>query len=101
MQVIKGFEPKDRCLLLKFVTSCSRAPLLGFKYLQPAFTIHKVCIQSLSFQLHFFCSYFRGLLFTSLNPRVRGLLINKLTANNSSKYLYAPCLTLNELLGVH
>uniref|UniRef100_A0A9I9CWC1 HECT-type E3 ubiquitin transferase n=1 Tax=Cucumis melo TaxID=3656 RepID=A0A9I9CWC1_CUCME len=41
-EVIKGFEPKDRCLLLKFVTSCSRAPLLGFKYLQPAFTIHKV-----------------------------------------------------------
>ncbi|KAE9621789.1 putative aminoacyltransferase, E1 ubiquitin-activating enzyme [Lupinus albus] len=41
-EVIKGFEPKERCLLLKFVTSCSRAPLLGFKYLQPAFTIHKV-----------------------------------------------------------
>lgn len=41
-EVMKGFEPKDRCLLLKFVTSCSRAPLLGFKYLQPAFTIHKV-----------------------------------------------------------
>ncbi|PPD93618.1 hypothetical protein GOBAR_DD09449 [Gossypium barbadense] len=29
-------------MLLKFVTSYSRAPLLGFKYLQPAFTIHKV-----------------------------------------------------------
>ncbi|KAK7337160.1 hypothetical protein VNO77_17721 [Canavalia gladiata] len=41
-EVIKGFEPKERCLLLKFVTSCSRAPLLGFKYLQPPFTIHKV-----------------------------------------------------------
>ncbi|XP_028054522.1 E3 ubiquitin-protein ligase UPL7-like [Camellia sinensis] len=41
-QVITGFEPKERCLLLKFVTSCSRAPLLGFKYLQPTFTIHKV-----------------------------------------------------------
>ncbi|KHN02276.1 E3 ubiquitin-protein ligase UPL7 [Glycine soja] len=41
-QVIKGFEPKERCMLLKFVTSCSRAPLLGFKYLQPPFTIHKV-----------------------------------------------------------
>ncbi|XP_012490552.1 uncharacterized protein LOC105803099 isoform X3 [Gossypium raimondii] len=36
------FEPKERYMLLKFVTSCSRAPLLGFKYLQPAFTIHKV-----------------------------------------------------------
>lgn len=41
-EVMAGFEPKERCLLLKFVTSCSRAPLLGFKYLQPAFTIHKV-----------------------------------------------------------
>lgn len=41
-EVLAGFEPKDRCMLLKFVTSCSRAPLLGFKYLQPAFTIHKV-----------------------------------------------------------
>lgn len=29
-------------MLLKFVTSCSRAPLLGFKHLHPAFTIHKV-----------------------------------------------------------
>lgn len=41
-EVIVGFEPRDRCMLLKFVTSCSRAPLLGFKHLQPAFTIHKV-----------------------------------------------------------
>lgn len=41
-EVITGFEPKERCMLLKFVTSCSRAPLLGFKHLQPAFTIHKV-----------------------------------------------------------
>ncbi|KAF7148688.1 hypothetical protein RHSIM_Rhsim03G0085000 [Rhododendron simsii] len=41
-EVISGFEPNERCMLLKFVTSCSRAPLLGFKYLQPTFTIHKV-----------------------------------------------------------
>ncbi|KAM1408826.1 hypothetical protein ACFX2I_009298 [Malus domestica] len=41
-EVMKGFEPKERCMLLKFVTSCSRAPLLGFKHLQPTFTIHKV-----------------------------------------------------------
>ncbi|KAL9332033.1 hypothetical protein ACSQ67_001643 [Phaseolus vulgaris] len=41
-EVIKGFEPEERCMLLKFVTSCSRAPLLGFKYLQPPLTIHKV-----------------------------------------------------------
>ncbi|XP_062117450.1 E3 ubiquitin-protein ligase UPL7 [Humulus lupulus] len=41
-EVLKGFEPNDRCMLLKFVTSCSRPPLLGFKHLQPTFTIHKV-----------------------------------------------------------
>ncbi|VVB05545.1 unnamed protein product [Arabis nemorensis] len=41
-EVMKGFEPSERCMLLKFVTSCSRAPLLGFKYLQPTFIIHKV-----------------------------------------------------------
>ncbi|XP_057983844.1 E3 ubiquitin-protein ligase UPL7 isoform X2 [Malania oleifera] len=41
-EVVAGFEPKERCMLLKFVTSCSRAPLLGFKHLQPTFTIHKV-----------------------------------------------------------
>ncbi|KAL3532022.1 hypothetical protein ACH5RR_005543 [Cinchona calisaya] len=41
-EVVAGFEPKERCMLLKFVTSCSRGPLLGFKHLQPAFTIHKV-----------------------------------------------------------
>lgn len=42
LQVIQSFKPRERCMLLKFVTSCSRAPLLGFKYLQPPFTIHKV-----------------------------------------------------------
>ncbi|XP_019250775.1 PREDICTED: E3 ubiquitin-protein ligase UPL7 [Nicotiana attenuata] len=41
-EVFSNFEPRERCLLLKFVTSCSRAPLLGFKHLQPTFTIHKV-----------------------------------------------------------
>ncbi|XP_060201350.1 E3 ubiquitin-protein ligase UPL7-like [Lycium barbarum] len=41
-EAFANFEPKERCLLLKFVTSCSRAPLLGFKHLQPTFTIHKV-----------------------------------------------------------
>ncbi|KAG0485918.1 hypothetical protein HPP92_009803 [Vanilla planifolia] len=41
-EVVKDLKPSERCLLLKFVTSCSRSPLLGFKHLQPAFTIHKV-----------------------------------------------------------
>ncbi|KAK4776106.1 hypothetical protein SAY87_024067 [Trapa incisa] len=41
-EVMQSFVPRERCMLLKFVTSCSRAPLLGFKYLQPTFTIQKV-----------------------------------------------------------
>ncbi|XP_051152386.1 E3 ubiquitin-protein ligase UPL7 [Andrographis paniculata] len=41
-EVFLGFRPKERCMLIKFVTSCSRAPLLGFKHLHPPFTIHKV-----------------------------------------------------------
>ncbi|XP_024365783.1 E3 ubiquitin-protein ligase UPL7 isoform X2 [Physcomitrium patens] len=45
-EVLRGFEKEERCALLKFVTSCSRAPLLGFKYLQPAFTIHRVTCES-------------------------------------------------------
>ncbi|EPS71373.1 ubiquitin-protein ligase 7, partial [Genlisea aurea] len=42
VMVFAGFEPKERCMVLKFVTSCSRAPLLGFRHLHPSFTIHKV-----------------------------------------------------------
>lgn len=32
----------DRCKLLKFVTSCQRQPLMGFKSLHPPFTISKM-----------------------------------------------------------
>ncbi len=38
-QVVAGFEQKDRRALLKFVTSCSSPPLLGFAQLQPKFAI--------------------------------------------------------------
>ncbi|XP_024536695.1 E3 ubiquitin-protein ligase UPL7 isoform X1 [Selaginella moellendorffii] len=41
-EVLEQLDVKERCAVLKFVTSCSRAPLLGFKHLQPPFTIHKV-----------------------------------------------------------
>ncbi|GKA44289.1 DNA-binding WRKY transcription factor [Tanacetum coccineum] len=42
-QVLREFEPKERCcLLMKFVASCSRAPFLSFKHLEPSFTIHEV-----------------------------------------------------------
>lgn len=40
--VVKLMSPKEMSQLLKFVTSCSRAPLGGWKFLHPPFTIHKV-----------------------------------------------------------
>lgn len=39
-RVTEGFTDKQKCELLKFVTSCSRPPILGFKELYPAFCIH-------------------------------------------------------------
>ncbi|XP_063962252.1 ubiquitin-protein ligase E3C-like [Lytechinus pictus] len=39
-RVVEGFTNPQRRHLLKFVTSCSRPPLLGFKELYPAFCIH-------------------------------------------------------------
>mgnify|MGYP003692608015 CR=1 FL=1 len=40
-KVVASFEPKDKCALLKFVTSCPRAPVLGFSTLQPPFCVHR------------------------------------------------------------
>ncbi|XP_061569598.1 ubiquitin-protein ligase E3C [Cololabis saira] len=39
-EVVDGFTEEEKRKLLKFVTSCSRPPLLGFKELHPAFCIH-------------------------------------------------------------
>ncbi|KAM9447065.1 LOW QUALITY PROTEIN: ubiquitin-protein ligase E3B-like [Clarias gariepinus] len=36
------FTPDERAMFLKFVTSCSRPPLLGFAYLRPPFSIRCV-----------------------------------------------------------
>ncbi|XP_028680404.1 ubiquitin-protein ligase E3B [Erpetoichthys calabaricus] len=36
------FTPEERAMFLKFVTSCSRPPLLGFTYLKPHFSIRCV-----------------------------------------------------------
>lgn len=36
------FTPGERAMFLKFVTSCSRPPLLGFAYLKPPFSIRCV-----------------------------------------------------------
>ncbi|KAL1664383.1 HECT-domain-containing protein [Schizophyllum commune] len=38
-KVVNGFNQEQRQLLLRFVTSCSRPPLLGFKELVPNFAI--------------------------------------------------------------
>lgn len=39
-RVVENFTDEEKRKLLKFVTSCSRPPLLGFKELYPAFCIH-------------------------------------------------------------
>uniref|UniRef100_A0A8D3DK86 Ubiquitin-protein ligase E3C n=1 Tax=Scophthalmus maximus TaxID=52904 RepID=A0A8D3DK86_SCOMX len=39
-EVVESFTDEEKRKLLKFVTSCSRPPLLGFKELYPAFCIH-------------------------------------------------------------
>ena len=38
--IMSGFDVEDQAAFLKFVTACSRPPLLGFRYLEP-----KLCIQ--------------------------------------------------------
>ena len=38
--VVESLSQEQLSKLLRFVTSCSRPPLLGFKELQPAFAIH-------------------------------------------------------------
>lgn len=38
---VRRFTPQQQTALLKFVTSCSRPPLMGFRWLTPPFCIHK------------------------------------------------------------
>ena len=40
MQALESFTPDQQKAFLRFVTACSRPPLLGFKYLDPA-----LCVQ--------------------------------------------------------
>uniref|UniRef100_A0A7S0J4Y7 HECT-type E3 ubiquitin transferase n=1 Tax=Calcidiscus leptoporus TaxID=127549 RepID=A0A7S0J4Y7_9EUKA len=42
--VLGTFSREDRARFLKFATSCSKAPLLGFAHLQPTFTVQ--CVSS-------------------------------------------------------
>eukprot|EP00210_Caulerpa_lentillifera_P006840 g6539.t1 len=41
-RIVYSFKTEEKAALLKFVTSCSRPPLGGFKHLQPRFTICKI-----------------------------------------------------------
>eukprot|EP01125_Pyxidicula_operculata_P002631 TRINITY_DN1247_c2_g2_i1.p1 TRINITY_DN1247_c2_g2~~TRINITY_DN1247_c2_g2_i1.p1 ORF type:complete len:721 (+),score=241.81 TRINITY_DN1247_c2_g2_i1:85-2163(+) len=45
--VLSEFTPEQQAKFLKFVTSCSRPPLLGFKVLHPQFCVHKSNIENL------------------------------------------------------
>ncbi|KAG2624787.1 E3 ubiquitin-protein ligase UPL6-like isoform X1 [Panicum virgatum] len=40
-EVLKSFSSDNQKKFLKFVTGCSRGPLLGFQYLEPKFCIHR------------------------------------------------------------
>ncbi|XP_022138444.1 E3 ubiquitin-protein ligase UPL6 [Momordica charantia] len=40
-EVIKSFSVENQKKFLKFVTGCSRGPLLGFRYLEPSFCIQR------------------------------------------------------------
>ncbi|KAL6343864.1 hypothetical protein AAG906_027635 [Vitis piasezkii] len=40
-EVLKSFTLENQMKFLKFVTGCSRGPLLGFKYLEPLFCIQR------------------------------------------------------------
>jgi ubiquitin-protein ligase E3 C len=41
-QVVGGMSPAEKQAVLRFATSCSRPPLMGFRYLQPPFTIRLI-----------------------------------------------------------
>ena len=41
-QIVSSFSDQDKAALLKFSTSCSRPPPLGFKQLEPKFCIQRV-----------------------------------------------------------
>uniref|UniRef100_A0A0R3S056 Ubiquitin-protein ligase E3B n=1 Tax=Elaeophora elaphi TaxID=1147741 RepID=A0A0R3S056_9BILA len=56
------FTAEERRLFLKFVTSCSRAPLLGFAYLEPPFSIRCVEVSDDQDQGDTLASVVRGFL---------------------------------------
>jgi len=45
--VVQDLSPGEQSAFLKFVTACSRPPLLGFRDLQPQFTVHRAGVPSI------------------------------------------------------
>lgn len=41
-KALSSFTAEERAAFLKFITSCSRPPLGGFRHMQPPLTVHKV-----------------------------------------------------------
>uniref|UniRef100_A0A914EGA9 Ubiquitin-protein ligase E3B n=1 Tax=Acrobeloides nanus TaxID=290746 RepID=A0A914EGA9_9BILA len=65
------FTVEERHLFLKFVTSCSRAPLLGFAYLEPPFSIRCVEVSDDQDQGDTLGSVIRGFLAIKRKPTSR------------------------------
>ena len=42
----RDFDDRERGAFLKFVTSCSKPPLLGFEHLEPPFSIREELLNS-------------------------------------------------------
>jgi ubiquitin-protein ligase E3 C len=45
-KIVDDFDSEDRAKFLRFVTSCSRPPLLGFRKLHPKFCIQQIRVQT-------------------------------------------------------
>ncbi|KAF0700389.1 Aste57867_9094 [Aphanomyces stellatus] len=45
-KALESFSPSERALFLRFVTSCQRAPILGFHSLHPPFCVQKISIRT-------------------------------------------------------
>jgi hypothetical protein len=65
--VVRSMNTEERRLLLRFITSTDRAPLLGFAHLHPRLCIQKVCVDILFIyflHLRLWCDHFSRPLLT-------------------------------------
>ncbi|XP_009067579.1 PREDICTED: ubiquitin-protein ligase E3B, partial [Acanthisitta chloris] len=79
------FSPEERAMFLKFVTSCSRPPLLGFAYLKPPFSIRCVEVSDDQDTGDTLGSVLRGFFFTSRKKEPGGRLPTSSTCFNLLK----------------